>query len=100
MSIRMIKCPNCGVFNTNRDYCKNCNTLISNEIKREIKAEAGKQKRVEEAIYEKENPNFVERLKKHPFFLLRYIGWLLYSVYFVVSAVGAGIAWFIATIAS
>ncbi|QTE23850.1 hypothetical protein [Polaribacter cellanae] len=97
---RIVKCPNCSTFNTNKEYCTNCNILISHQKKQEIKAEAGKQKRVEEAIYEKENPNLAERLKKHPFFLYRIAGCILYSAIMVVSAIGAGLAWFIAMVAA
>ncbi|WP_299667981.1 hypothetical protein [uncultured Polaribacter sp.] len=97
---RMVKCPNCGVFNTNKEYCTNCNTLISHKKKREIRAEAGKEKRVKEAIYEKENPNLAERLKKHPNIFYKMAGWILYSAILVVSTIGAGLAWFIAMVAA
>ena len=100
MSTRMIKCSNCGVFNTNRDYCKNCNTLISNKIKREIKAEAVKQEQINEAIHDLENPNLAERLKQHPNAFYRATGWVIYSVVTVVSAIGAGLAWLIAMVAA
>ena len=97
---KMIKCPNCGVFNTNREYCKNCNTLISHQKKRELKEQEIKQQQIEEVIYEMENPNLAERLKKHPNIFLRILGWILYSVVAVVSAIGAGLAWFIAMVAA
>ena len=47
-----------------------------------------------------EHPNFAERLKKHPFFIYRFLGWILYSVILIVSAIGAGLAWFIAMVAA
>ena len=97
---RIIKCSNCGIFNTNKEYCENCNTLISHQKKREIKEAKLKQTQIENAIYELENPNLAKRLKKHPFFLYRIIGWILYSAIMVVSAIGAGLAWFIAMIAA
>ena len=97
---RMIKCPNCGVFNTDKEYCTNCNTLISHQKKREIKVNAVKQKEVDKVIYEKENPNLAERLKKHSNIFYRIIGWVLYSVITVVSIIGAGLAWFIAMVAA
>ncbi|TXD48810.1 hypothetical protein [Polaribacter sp. IC073] len=97
---RIIKCPNCGVFNTNKDYCTNCNTLISHQKKREIKEAAGKQQRINEAILEKENPNLAERLKNHSNIFYKIVGWLLYSAITVVSAIGVGLAWFIAMIAA
>ena len=97
---RMIKCPNCGVFNTDKEYCTNCNTLISHQKKREIKVNAVKQKEVDKVIYEKENPNLAERLKKHSNIFYRIIGWVFYSVITVVSIIGAGLAWFIAMVAA
>ena len=100
MSTRIVKCPNCGVFNTNREYCKNCNTLISDEKKREIKAAEVKQEQIDEAIEELENPNLAERLKKSNNVFYRIIGWIIYSVVTVVSAIGAGLAWLIAMVAA
>ena len=97
---RIIKCPNCGVFNTNKEYCENCNALISHQKKREIKEAAVKQAQVDEAIHKLENPNLAERLKKHPFFLYKIIGWVLYSAIMTVSAIGAGLAWFITMVAA
>ena len=99
-STRIIKCPNCGVFNTNRDYCKNCNTLISYQKKREIKEASVKQEQIKDVIHKRENPNLAELLKKHPNVLYKVFGWFLYSVITVVSAIGAGLAWFIAMIAA
>jgi uncharacterized C2H2 Zn-finger protein len=97
---RIIKCPNCGVFNTNKDYCTNCNTLISHQKKREIKEAKVKQHLINEEIYKLENPNLAQRLKKHPFILYRIMGWILYSAIMTVSAIGAGLAWFIAMVAA
>ncbi len=97
---RNIKCPNCGVFNTNKEYCKNCNTLISHEKKRDLKEEAYKEALIKEAKEKLNKPNLAERLKKHPFFLYRVIGWILYSAFLVVSAIGALLAWFIAMVAA
>lgn len=101
MSItRNIKCPNCGIFNTNKEYCTNCNTLISNEKKRELKVEELKKEQIDKAIYRLENPNLAERLKKHPFFLYKIVGWILYSAIMVVSAIGAFLAWFLTMVAA
>ncbi|WGH76738.1 hypothetical protein P8625_06175 [Tenacibaculum tangerinum] len=97
---RNVKCPNCGVFNTNRDYCKNCNTLISFEKKRAQKATAYKEKELKKAQEKISNPNIAERLKNHPFWLYKIVGWILYSGYLLVSAIGAFIAWIIAMVAA
>ena len=69
-----------------------------NDMKNGVAEE--KQKEVDKAIYDIENPNLTERLKKHPFFLYRIAGWILYSVVTVVSAIGAGLAWIIAMVAA
>ena len=101
MSItRNIKCPNCGLFNKNKEYCENCNTLISHEKKMALKEEAFKKAEVVKAIYKIENPNLAERLKKHPFFLYKIIGWILYAAFLVVSLVGGALAWFITMVAA
>lgn len=95
-----IKCNKCGVFNTNRDHCKNCGELISFQKKEELRAEKIHQELIKEELTKLENPNFVTRLKRHPFFLTRFLGWILYSVWFVISAIGAGLAWFVAMVAA
>ena len=95
-----IKCPNCGVFNTNRDYCIDCDTLISFERKQEQKIAAYKEEEVKRVKYDIENPNLAGRLKKHPFWLYRLVGWILYSAYLLISAIGALIAWFVAMVAA
>lgn len=100
MSTRIIKCSACGTINKNTDYCTFCNALISDAKKRAVKADKVKQIEIDKVIRKIENPNLAERLKKHPFFLYRIFGWILYSAIVVVSAVGAGLAWFIAMVAA
>lgn len=100
MSVKIIKCQKCGVFNTNRDFCKNCNNLLSETIKRIRKEGIVGVDEYKKALHKKENPNFVERLKKHPFFLYRVLGWLMYSALMVISVIGSALAWFIAMIAA
>lgn len=100
MGTRIIKCTNCGTFNKNIDHCTSCGALISHKKKIEIKVEEVKQQQIDEAIYEIEHPNLAERLKKHPNFFLKIIGYVLYSAYMVVSIIGGALAWFIAMIAA
>ncbi len=97
---RIIKCTNCGVFNTNKEYCENCNALISHQKKEKLKEAKLKQAQIDKAVYELEHPNLAERLKKHPFLLYKIIGWLLYSAIMVVSAIGAAVAWFLTMVAA
>lgn len=100
MATKIIKCPNCGVFNKNRDFCEDCNQLLSEEIKRIQKEGKVGVEEYEKAVYERENPNFVERMKRHPFFLYKIFGWVLYSITMVISIIGSTLAWFIAMVAA
>lgn len=93
-----IKCAKCGIFNTNKEYCENCGNLISYKKKEELRVKEHQQKEIEKAK-EDIKKDRITKLKKHPFFLVRFLGWILYSVWFVVTAIGMFIAWLIATIA-
>ncbi|TYP96465.1 hypothetical protein C7447_10731 [Tenacibaculum adriaticum] len=95
-----IKCPNCGVFNTDKEYCENCGELISYKKKQELRAQKVKEEELSDAIKDIENLNLPQRLKKHSNFFVRILGWILYSVWFVVSLIGAFLAWVIAMIAA
>lgn len=95
-----IKCPNCGVFNTNKEYCESCNTLISHQKKIEEKKVVVQQKEITDAVIELEKQTFIKKLRKHPFFLMRFFGLILYSVWFVLTFVGSLIAWLIAMVAA
>jgi len=97
---RNIKCIKCNVFTADADYCKNCGELISFKKKEELREEAIKQELVEEEKWKIEHPTWIERLKKHPFIIYRVFGYLLYSVIFVVSAIGSLLAWFVAMVAA
>lgn len=96
----LIKCPKCQTFNSDIDYCENCGELISHKMKVALREEKIKAKQVEEIRWKMENPNWAERLKKHQFIPYRIVGWILYSAFMVVSAIGAAIAWFVAMAAA
>lgn len=100
MGTRIIKCPECGTFNKNLDYCEFCNTLISHKKKIQLKEVNVKQIEVEKAIYKMENPNFAKRLKTHPNIFYKIFGWIIYSVISVVSIIGGALAWFITMVAA
>ena len=99
-SKRIVKCPNCGVFNTNREYCKNCNTLISHQKKRETRAAKIKDEEIEQVKIELAKMNLADKLKKHPFFLVKIAGWLLHSVWLLLNIIGGLVAWFVAMVAA
>lgn len=99
-TLSYIKCSECGVFSTNSDHCEKCGALISYQKKVTLKKEAQTQKRIAKAKWELEHPNLAERLKQHPFFLYKVVGWILYSAFLLVSALGAFLAWFFAMVAA
>ncbi len=101
MSIRNIKCLNCGIYNVNRDYCSNCNAVLSYKKRRELAYKKEEEARLERRRLEKENnPSFYARYKDHRFFLVRAFVKLLRSIWVVVMSIGMFIAWIITTIAA
>lgn len=100
MTKKMIKCSNCGTFNEDLEYCEHCNALISNQKKRALREEEVKNQEIQEFIYKIENPGLAKRWMRHPNFLLKIVGWLMYSVISVVSLIGAGLAWIVAMAAA
>jgi ribosomal protein L37E len=99
-SVSHVKCPNCGEFNTNKEYCQSCNTLISHQKKEETRAERIQEKELTEVKEKLAHLNFADRLRKHPFFLVKIFGWILHSVWIVINIIGGLIAWFIAMVAA
>lgn len=99
-AVSHVKCPNCGVFNTNKEYCESCNVLISHQKKRETRAVKIKTKEIQQAKEDLEKLNFADRLKKHPFFLVKILGWILHSVWLVLNIIGGFVAWFVAMVAA
>ena len=97
----MIKCPNCGAFNTDVDQCAQCDTsLIERTKKHETRKEKVKTELIEQVIYEKENPNLAERLKNHRYIVFRIFGWIIFSVIWVVSAIVSAFIWFVTMVAA
>ena len=96
-----IKCPNCGLFNTNADYCSNCGTLLSYKKRRELAHEAQKKKRLErEEIKQKTAPSWIDSGKKSKNPIVRIGAHLMNSIVIVVMAIGAFIAWLFTFIAA
>ena len=100
VSVSHIKCANCGEFNTNRDYCESCNSLISHKKKEATRATEVKKKEIAIVIEQLEKLNFADRMRKHPFFLAKVLGWILHSVWLVLNIIGGLIAWFVAMVAA
>jgi ribosomal protein L37E len=99
-SVSHVKCPNCGEFNTNKEYCESCNTLISHQKKQETRAERIQEKELTEVKEKLAHLNFADRMRKHPFFVFKIFGWMLHSVWIVINIIGGLIAWFVAMVAA
>lgn len=98
---RHIKCPNCGVFNTNAEYCKNCNTPLSYKKRRELSyAKEAKERLERERQEEKESPSFFVKYKDHRFLLVRIFVKVIHSIWTAFIAIGMFIAWLFTAIAA
>ena len=98
--ISHVKCPNCGEFNTNKEYCSFCDVLLSFEKKEADRKAYVHNEEVADVIEKLEEQNFIDRLKKNPFILIRVFGWMLHSVWIVLNIIGGLIAWFVAMVAA
>jgi len=86
-----IKCRACKTWNTNADYCVNCNAVISME--EEARLETEKYVQVLRNKPKSKLDLFIENWKNHPNFILKAIFYVLYSVYFIFASIGAFLAW-------
>ncbi len=99
-AVSHVKCPRCGIFNTDKEYCTSCNMLISHQKKRETRVTNIQKKELLIAQEELEKLNLADKLRKHPFFLLKILGWILNSVWIVLNIIGGLVAWFVAMVAA
>lgn len=89
------KCPNCGKWNGEEDHCVNCGTLISPvliEEAREVERERRRQSVPLTAL-----DKFILGWKHHPFFLIRWIYYILYSIGLAFFAIASFFAWMAAS---
>ena len=94
-----IKCPQCGEFSTDENICLSCGAELKSEKTHKKTIEKQHKERISKPI---EPPKIMVVLKKwqqHPNIILQGLGYLLYSVAFVLFAIFSFIAWFIAAIA-
>lgn len=79
------KCSNCGLWNTDVDYCTNCNTVLNLKLK-------AQQERIEKIKTEpKPKPDQLDKIydwfQYHPFLLVRVIFNIFRSVWVALMAV-------------
>lgn len=97
----LIRCPNCGIYNENVEYCISCGTLLSHEKRRELEFAKEENERRERVRIQKEtSPSFYEKYKDHKFFVVRAFAKITHSIWLVFIAVGVAIAWIIAAVAA
>ncbi|WP_339611350.1 hypothetical protein [uncultured Planktosalinus sp.] len=95
-----IKCPKCGFFNTNSDYCIKCGTLINPKLKRSLENQKRAAEEKEKAAQKSKFGLFIERNRTHKNIFIRLFFQFIYGIWFVVMAIGAFIAWLFAAIAA
>jgi ribosomal protein L37E len=98
---RHIKCPKCGEFNTNREHCDYCGTLLFYEKRRALAFEKSEKQRLKkERLQAETNPSFFETYENHRFLLVRVLTKVLHSIWLAFLAIGGFIAWLITAIAA
>jgi len=96
-----VKCPECGVFNTNREFCKNCGAILSSERRRELAFEKEERERQERRrLEQQENPSFYEKHKDHRYWVVRAFATVTHSIALAFIAIGTFIAWLVTAIAA
>jgi len=93
-----IKCPNCGIYNTNRDYCEECQTVLSYKIRRELDLQKQVEERLKQVASKEKEISAFEKYSNHRFFLVRLVTKIIRSIWLVFMAIGMFIAWLISAI--
>jgi len=93
-----IKCPNCGVYNTGRDYCEACNTVLSYKIRRELVFKKEEEARLKELATQVKKPSFFEKYSNHRFLIVRVFTKIIRSIWLGFMAIGMFIAWLISAV--
>lgn len=94
-----IKCPNCGIYNTNEDFCTSCGTLLSHKKRRELAfAQDEIDRKERERIQKEKSPGFYENYKNHKFLIVRVFAKTIHSIWMAFMAIGMFIAWLISAI--
>ncbi len=87
------KCPNCGTWNGDEDYCVSCNTLLSPVIIEEKREEEREKRRYRPPT---KFDLFIERWKNSKYWAMR----ILYKILYTIGMIFAGIAAFFAWLAA
>jgi len=85
------KCSNCGTWNNDEDYCKSCGTALSPKALDKQKTEQLKKEAA--AIPPSKVDVFLEKAKTSKYLVVRIGYYIFYSIFLVLGAFGAFIAW-------
>lgn len=95
-----IKCPNCGLYNKDSDYCTACNTVLSYKIRREIELAQVESKRQEQKLNDTQHKmSFIDKYSNHRLLVVRLVMSVIQGVWFIVMAIGSFFAWLITFVA-
>lgn len=88
------RCPECKHLNLNRDYCEQCGALININLRRKQEREKRAEKKEQEKQLEKPSAisQYFKKKIEHPNLFVRFPAKALYSVWVVVIAIGAFLA--------
>lgn len=90
------KCPKCKAWNKDEDYCESCGEALSPralDIRREEKIAAEEAARVPDKF-----EVLQEKAKHSKYFLVRVGYYIVYSIFMVIGALGAFVAWMTALV--
>lgn len=88
------KCLNCGTWNNDEKYCKQCGEAVHPE---EIVLVEAKAKRLAEENKPKDKFEiFAEKCKNHKYGIVRAAYQLVYGIGVVLGAIGGFLAWLVA----
>jgi len=88
------RCPECNHLNLNSDYCEQCGALININLRRMQEREKLAEDKEKEKQLEKPNAvsEYFKAKMQHPNLFIRIPAKALYSVWVVVMAIGAFLA--------
>lgn len=88
------KCPKCGTWNGSENNCTSCGEILNYNIIRKKEDE----KRVKEFSTKPPDgiENFLNKFKNSKFFLIRWVYYILYSVWFIFALILGGILYAVA----
>ena len=88
------KCPKCGEWNNNEEYCTQCGQLL-NPVKIRIQEDV-EQKKAFSAKPPDKLDIFLQKFKHSRFFLFRWLYYVLYSIWLVFGVVVSFILYMVA----